>query len=143
MNELAPERSKPNEPENDPTIESTDKALDEAPLQPGLRERVSKFLNSMQQRSPGTKQAMAKDRTRSLALLIGGTVGAVLLFLGVFSTPSMPPNREAGGRAAPNLGRPAAAPTQTISPRSSVTPLLNADVRSDETNSDQLSPDDI
>jgi hypothetical protein len=100
------------------------------------------LLNNAAQRGPGTKQESAKDRTRSLALLIGGTVGAVLLFIGVFSTPTMPPNRETSGRAAPNLGRPAA-PNQITSPRSSVTPLLNADVRADETNSDQLSPDDI
>src|SRR6266568_718983 len=133
MNELAPERSKPTEPENDPTIESTDKALDEAPLQPGVRERVRKFLNSMQQRGPVTRQAMAKDRTRSLALLIGGTVGAVLLFLGVFSTPTTAPVQEARGRAAPNMGRPAVS-SETTPHQASVTPLLNADVRSDETN---------
>src|SRR2546427_8078128 len=131
MNELDPEKSKPTEPENDPTIESTDKALDEAPLQPGLRERVMKFLNSMQQRGPVTKQAMAKDRTRSLALLIGGTVGAVLLFLGVFSTPPTPADRQTGARGAPNAAR----NENATSSRSSVIPLLSVDVASNDSGS--------
>src|SRR5213594_4254138 len=143
MNELDPERSKPTEPEHDPTIESTDKALDEAALQPGLRERVRTFLNSMQQRGPVTKQAMAKDRTHSLALLIGGTVGAVLLFLGVFSTPPTPADRQAGARGAPNLGRPSARNENATSSRSSVIPLLSADVASNDSGSEQVSPADI
>ena len=112
------------------------------PAAPGLLERVRKLLNNVQQRAPGTKQELAKDRTRSLALLIGGTVGAVLLFIGVFSTPTTPPIRQTSGRAAPNLGR-APGPNQPTATQSSVTPLLNADVRSDESNSDQLSPADI
>src|SRR5437016_3991402 len=118
--------------DHDPKINSVDETGNESPLiAAGLRERVRKLLSSTRQRGPGTKQELAKDRTRSLVLLIGGTVGAVLVFMGVFSTPTMLPNRETSGRAAPNLGRPAA-PNQTTAPRSSVTPLLNADVRSDE-----------
>src|SRR2546428_7319894 len=74
------------------------------PAQPGLRERVRKLVNNVQQGGPGARQERAKDRTRSLALLIGGTVGAVLLFIGVFSTPTAPPV-QTSGRAAPNLGR--------------------------------------
>ena len=34
----------------------------------------------MQQPVPRPKQELAKDRTRSLVLLIGGSVGAVVLF---------------------------------------------------------------
>ena len=112
------------------------------PAQPGLRERVRKLLNSVQQGGPGPKQELAKDRTRSLALLIGGTVGAVLLFIGVFSTPTVPPTQQTSGRAVPNLGR-GAAPSQPVGPRSSATPLLNADVGAIDGNSDQLSPADI
>src|SRR5437762_13641750 len=128
MNELDPEKSKPTEPENDPTIESTDKALDEAALQPGLRERVMKFLNNIQQRGPVTKQAMAKDRTRSLALLIGGTVGGAVLFLGVFSTPPTPQNRETGARSSATMGRSANRNEGATTTRRSVVPLLNADL---------------
>jgi len=45
-------------------------------IQPGLRERIRKLLNNVQQGGPGRRQELAKDRTRSLALLIGGTIGA-------------------------------------------------------------------
>src|SRR5262245_34164009 len=110
--------------------------------QPRLRHRVRKLFENMQQGAPRPRQEMAKDRTRSLALLIGGTVGAVLLFIGVFSTPTIPPTQERSGRAVPNLGR-GTAPNQPSGPRSSVTPLLNADVGTDNDNSDQLSVADI
>jgi Bacterial conjugation TrbI-like protein len=110
--------------------------------QPGLRHRVRKLFENMQQGALKPRQEMAKDRTRSLALLIGGTVGAVLLFIGVFSTPTIPPTQERSGRAVPNLGR-GTAPNQPSGPRSSVTPLLNADVGTDNDNSDQLSAADI
>jgi hypothetical protein len=111
-------------------------------VQPGLRHRVRKLFENMQQTAPRPRQEMAKDRTRSLALLIGGTVGAVLLFIGVFSTPTTPPAQERSGRGVPNLGR-GTAPNQPSGPRSSVTPLLNADVGTDNDNSDQLSAADI
>jgi len=110
-------------------------------IQPGLRERIRKLLNNVQQGGPGRRQELAKDRTRSLALLIGGTIGAALLFIGLFSTPAAP-RPQTSGRAAPNLGR-ATSPSQPSLPRSSVTPLLIADVGTDDASSDQLSPTDI
>ncbi len=110
------------------------------PIRPGIADRVRKVLNTLQQGGPTTKQELAKDRTRSLALLIGGTVGAVLLFIGVFSTPTPPPTQSTSGRAVPNLG---AAPTSPSAPRSSVTPLLSADVVTSDGNSDQVSAGDI
>jgi hypothetical protein len=85
---------------------------------------------------------LSKDRTRSLALLIGGTVGAVLLFIGVFSAPTTPRARETIGRTVPNLGKPTA-PNKTPATPGSVTPLLNADIGSNRNSSDELSPADI
>src|SRR5436309_2150788 len=131
-----------NEPENtqktetkqndhDPTIDSVDEAGNESSIGAGLRERVRRLLNSTRQRGPGTKQESAKDRTRSLVLLIGGTVGAVLVFMGVFSTPTTLPNRETSGRASAKLGRPTA-PNQATATQGSVIPLLNADVGSNQ-----------
>jgi len=143
MNEHGAEKSKITEREGDPIVGSADKTLEEAPLQPGFRERVRKFLNNIQQRGPVPKRAMVQDRTRSLALLIGGTVGAVLLFLGVFSTPPAPPNHETAGRGAPHLGRPANRNENATAPRSSVIPLLSADVATSDAGSEQLSPADI
>jgi hypothetical protein len=109
------------------------------PIQPGLRERIRKLLNNAPQGGPGRKQELAKDRTRSFVLLIGGTVGAALLFIGLFSTPAAP---KTGGRAAPNLGRGTSPRPPSVS-RTSVTPLLIADVATDDNGSDQLSPADI
>src|SRR5439155_2005114 len=129
--------------DHDPTIDSADETGNESPsIWAGLRERVRRSLNSTGQRGPGTKQESAKDRTRSLVLLIGGTVGAVLVFMGVFSTPTTLPNRETIGRASANLGRPIA-PNQATATQGSVIPLLNADVGSNQNTSDQLSPADI
>ena len=112
------------------------------PPSSGLRERVRKLLEGVQQGGPGTKRESAKDRTRSLVLLIGGSVGAVLLFIGVFSAPTTRSVQQTGGRSAPSLGR-AGESQQAAASRGSVTPLLSADVESDAGHSEQLSPADI
>src|SRR6266700_1330554 len=137
------QKTKMKQNDHDPTIDSVDEAGSESPsIGAGLRERVRWLLNSTRQRGPGTKQESAKGRTRSLVLLIGGTVGAVLVFMGVFSTPTTLPNREKSGRASANLGRPIA-PNQATATQGSAVPLLNADVGSNQNRSDQLSPADI
>ena len=65
----------------------------EPPLPPpGLRNRIRRLLQNIERGGPGSRKELAKDRTRSLALLLGGTVGAVLLFMAVFSTPARPPS---------------------------------------------------
>src|SRR5262245_42179420 len=110
------------------------------PTQPNLRERIRKALTKMQQAGPRPKQELAKDRTRSLVLLIGGSVGAVLLFLGVFSTPTLPPAQSTSGRAVPNLGT---GVSQPLTPKGSVIPLLNADVAANAGNAEQVTPADI
>lgn len=112
------------------------------PASSGLRERVRKLLEGAQQGNPGAKRESAKDRTRSLVMLIGGGIGAVLLFIGVFSTPTTRSIQQTGGRSTPDLGR-AGDSRQAVAPRGSVTPLLNADVQSEAGHSDQLSPADI
>jgi hypothetical protein len=112
------------------------------PPEPGLGERIRKLFQNIEQRGPKPRKELAKDRTHSLALLIGGTVGAVLLFIGVFSTPTRPPGEPSSRRPTPNLGNRTSASSPPIS-QSSVTPLLNADVAADGANADQLSPADI
>src|SRR5437762_3192601 len=140
MNEFKEaEETKKLQDERDCIITSLDEPGHELPpAQAGLLERVRKLLNSAGERGSGTKQELAKDRTRSLALLIGGTVGAVLLFIGVFSTPRPPPAQQASGRAVPNLGR-GTAPGQPTAAQGSVTPLLNADIGPNDSNPDQVS----
>ena len=143
MSELEKIQRPEKKQEEIPVVDPVDATATELPpAEPGLRERVRRLLASAPQGARGTKQELAKDRTRSLALLIGGTVGALLLFIGVFSTPTTAPTQETSGRAAPNLGR-RTAPNQPTTSVGSVTPLLNADVRSDDVSSDQLTSADI
>ena len=144
MNELEKtEKTSKKENERDLTVDPVDIAGTEAePIKTGLRERVWKLFSGARQRGAGTRQELAKDRTRSFVLLIGGVVGAVLLFMGLLSTPTVSPIQEAGSHGTPNLGRRAAS-NETMAPRTSVTPLLNADVQSNEADSDQLTPADI
>ena len=143
MSELEKIQRPEKKQEEIPVVDPVDATATELPpADPGLRERVRRLLASAPQGAPGTKQELAKDRTRSLALLIGGTVGALLLFIGVFSTPTTAPTQETSGRAAPNLGR-RTAPNQPTKSVGSVTPLLNADVRSDDVSSGQLTSADI
>src|ERR1051326_2654280 len=111
------------------------------PPESGLRLRLRALLHSLQPRQ-ATKADLTKDRTRSLALLIGGTVGAVLLFIGVFSTPPRSSKQESAARDVLNLGRPALG-NQSKPVQGSVTPILNADIQSTDGASDQLSPADI
>src|SRR5262245_51076445 len=67
----------------------------------GLRARLRRFLIAVQQ--PPAKADLTKDRTRSLLMLIGASVAAVLLFLGVLSTPARLTHQEMTTRTAPNL----------------------------------------
>lgn len=126
----------------DPLADSVEVHQEEpSPPESGLRVRLRRFFNAMQQRSPA-KADLTKDRTRSLTLLIGAAVAAVLLFLGVLSNPTRSAIQEMATRTEPNLGRPNVG-NQSSSEQSSVIPLLNADVQSNNINSDQLSPADI
>jgi hypothetical protein len=112
------------------------------PPEPRLWERIRKLFRNIERSGPKPRKELAKDRTHALALLTGGSVGAVLLFIGVFSTPTRPPAGETSRRPTPNLGRRASASPSSAS-RSSVTPLLNADAATEGVNPDQLSPADI
>ena len=127
---------------HDPLNDSVDEPQEESsPTESGLRARLRNLLNAVQQRPPA-KTDLTKDRTRSLALLIGASVAAVLLFIGVLSNPARLPMQETATRTEPNLGRPTTG-NQSAPAQGSVTPLLNADVQSNNINSDQLSPADI
>ena len=79
----AEKANEPNKLDEDPNLakDAVEEAATEGPqMWSGLRDRVRKLLNNAQERGPLAKQELAKNRTRSLVLLIGGTVGAVLLF---------------------------------------------------------------
>ena len=132
--------------ENDSAVDPTPKAEEPQNESAGkpqrLLDRMRRLFNSAQ-RPPAPTRDFTKDRTRSLLLLIGGTVGAVVLFIAVFSTPPRASLQETRSQRVPNFGRPIASPSRSSAPRGSVTPLLNADVRSTDLARDQLSPADI
>src|SRR4051812_30986641 len=121
--------------------ESVDREQDEAQLRPStfhlwLRKVIGSFKR---EGKPVVAPDPKKDRTRALVLLIGGIVGSVLLFVGVFSTPPTKSNQAPRGRQ-PNLGRKeTTAPARLASP----TPLLNVQAQSDEPGHDPLSAADI
>jgi hypothetical protein len=128
---------------HDPLTESVNELHEKesSPPESGIRARLQRLFNAMQHRPPA-RTDLTKDRTRSLTLLIGGSVAAVLLFIGVLSNPARSPGQEMTSRNEPSLGRPPAG-NQSTSTTGSVTPLPNADVQSNNSNSDQLSPADI
>jgi hypothetical protein len=133
-------------PSNEELHEPLNDNIDEPPegsseAESGMRTRLRRLADAMQHRLPA-KADLRKDRTQSLALLIGATVAAVLLFLGVLSNPARSRMQEMATRTEPNLGRPNTG-NQSVSAQGSVTPLLNADVQSNNISSDQLSPADI
>jgi Bacterial conjugation TrbI-like protein len=133
-------------PSNEELHEPLNDNIDEPPegsseAESGMRTRLRRLTDAMQHRLPA-KADLRKDRTQSLALLIGATVAAVLLFLGVLSNPARSRMQEMATRTEPNLGRRNTG-NQSASAQGSVTPLLNADVQSNNTSSDQLSPADI
>ena len=102
---------------------------------------LRKFFSGPQR--PGTAAAtrdLKQDRTRALVLLIGGIVGSVLLFVGIFSTPPARLGERERDHAQPNLGR----REPTGAPRlASATPLLNAQVQADDSGQDRVSEADV
>lgn len=126
-----------------PGTEEPATSQDVGPAPHGILDRVRNVFAGAHRPPLASMREVSKDRTRSLLLLIGGSVGAVLLFIGVFSTPPRPSLQEARTQGGPNLGRPAAASAQAPGPQGSVTPLLTADVRATDLTRDQLSPSDI
>jgi hypothetical protein len=81
------------------------------------------------------------DRSKGLLVLAAAVVIMIFAFLAMFSSSNATKDRTAG-RNKPNLGRPEM-PAATGQNRGSVTPLLAADTSNQDTNGDQVSPDDV
>jgi hypothetical protein len=123
-------------PEEPPEIDEDEGVRPRQSLGSILREVFSKG----RPHTPVTKRDLGQDRSRALMLLIGGVVGSVLLFLGIFSTPPAKLSRVERDRAQPNLGRPDSTPAAKLA---SVTPLLSAELHSDDSGRGGLSAADI
>jgi type IV secretory pathway VirB10-like protein len=106
-----------------------------------MRAAIRRFFAGMSRDGrPVVQRDPKQDRTRPLLLLIGGIVGSVLLFVGVFSTPPSKRSPIERDRIEPNLGNRGNA---AVDQAPSATPLLNAEIQSDEAGRDRLSATDI
>ncbi len=125
-----------NLPEEQPEMEEHESVRP----RPSLGSAFRQLFSNGGPRVPMTKRDLSQDRSRALMLLIGGIVGSILLFLGIFSTPPTRLSRSERDRTQPNLGRPDSTPAAKLA---SVTPLLNAELHSDDSGRDGLSAADI
>lgn len=85
---------------------------------------------------PLSRRELSRDKSKSLFLLIGGSVALLLAFFGVFSTSkSRIPLPGESAHGMPNLGRKVTSGQEQNDPTKAVTPMLNADVRDADGNS--------
>ena len=108
-----------------------------------LREAYARARDGRRQQSaekqPRTAQTV--DRSKGLLVLAGAVVIMIFGFLAMFSSSNTTKDRSAA-RNKPNLGRPET-PAATGQNQGSVTPLLTADTSNQDTNGDQVSPEDV
>jgi hypothetical protein len=88
------------------------------------------------------RSAKATDRSKGLMLLLISAVVVLLALVGMFSHSSTK-NKDETRRSGPSLGRPELSNSTAQENRGSVTPLQSADLSGQNTNTDQLSAEDI
>jgi hypothetical protein len=112
-------------------------------LMTSLREAYARARDGRREQSaekhPRTAQTV--DRSKGLLVLAGAVVIMIFGFLAMFSSSNTTKDRSAA-RNKPNLGRPEM-PAVTRQNQGSVTPLLAADTSNQDTNGDQVSPEDV
>jgi Bacterial conjugation TrbI-like protein len=90
-----------------------------------------------------SRRELGKDKRKSLLMLAGAVIAVVLVFLGVFSS-SNKAKRPQDRRAAPDLGRRVTPGQESAEAGKSPTPLLDADVRANQTaNNGMVTAEDI
>jgi hypothetical protein len=101
------------------------------------------FEKARQTQQPTTsRRELSKDKSKSLVVLGGAALVMLLLFLGIFSSPQRA-KKTVGQAGAPDLGR-RTTPGQESTQGGSVTPMLNAEVSSDQAvNRSDVTPEDI
>lgn len=97
------------------------------------------------QRPGSSRRELGKDKSKSLLVLAGAAALMVLLFLGVFSSPNKPKRAQDNKRpGTPDLGRRVTPGQETLEAGKSVTPLLDADVRGNQTpNNGTVTAEDV
>ncbi|HEX8797068.1 MAG TPA: hypothetical protein VF772_00575 [Terriglobales bacterium] len=139
------------EPNIDPANHDPEMATEESvPEETGKGNWREAFVAAFQvarkhQKPTESRQELGRDKSKSLLLLVGVCVALVLLFFGVFSHPKKKialPVENTHGQA--SLGRRVTPGQENNDPNTSVTPKLNADVRtSDPVMDGQLTAEDI
>jgi hypothetical protein len=103
------------------------------------------FEKARQTQQPTTsRRELSKDKSKSLVVLGGAALVMLLLFLGIFSSPQKGTKPNSVNRTGtPDLGR-RTTPGQESTQGGSVTPMLNAEVSSDQAvNRSDVTPEDI
>ena len=98
-----------------------------------------------QQKPAAGRQELGRDKSKALFLLVGAGVALLLLFFGIFSSPKkrIPlPGETPRGQA--SLGRKVTPGQENTDPSKAVTPMLSADVRSnDPALAGRVTPEDV
>ena len=118
----------------------------EATGQPRWREVFRQAFEKARrtQQPVGGRREWGKDKSKTLLALAGGTVAVGLLFLGVFSSPTQLDRGDTRRPGTPNLGRGVTPGQQDGETGSSITPLLDADVRANQNlGGGTVTPEDI
>jgi hypothetical protein len=103
------------------------------------------FDKARQTQQPTTsRRELSKDKSKSLLVLGAAALAMLLLFLGIFSSPQKATKSTSANRPGkPDLGR-RTTPGQESAQAGSVTPMLNAEVGSDQAvNTSDVTPQDI
>jgi type IV secretory pathway VirB10-like protein len=97
------------------------------------------------QKPTSNRHELSRDKSKSVFLLVGGSIALLLIFLGVFSSPKRrTPLPGENARGAPSLGRETTPGQEENDPAKTVTPMLSADVRQGENVSgSQVTPQEV
>lgn len=98
-----------------------------------------------QQKPVAGRQELGRDKSKALFLLVGAGAALLLLFFGIFSSPQKRtplPGETSRGQA--SLGRKITPGQENTDPTKAVTPILSADVRSNDTVlAGRVTPEDV
>lgn len=115
------------------------------PATPFQRLRAALDKVRQNQKPVASRRELGRDKSKSLFALAGVGIALVLLFFGLFSSPkSHVPLPGENPRGAPGLGRKVTPGQEQNDASKTVTPILNADVRSgDGSPSSQVTPEEV
>jgi hypothetical protein len=96
------------------------------------------------QKPVASRRELSRDKSKSLFLLVGVSVALLLVFFGLFSSPSGRTVLPGKSRGAPNLGRKVTPGQGQNEPAKAVTPILSADLRQSPTGaSSEVTPEEV